>query len=89
MARMGWDRTAGWLFSGLTASGCGSAFPQGGLEQRVLGRGDLGSLGAGAGGWAQRERQAEAMLPSPGPTCLAQTPPAFYQDQSPPGDPQL
>lgn len=73
MGRMRWDRTAGWLFSSLIALGCGSAFPQGGLEQRVLGRGDLGSLGTGRGGWAQRERQAEAMLPSPGPTCLAQT----------------
>lgn len=40
---------------------------------------------AGGGGQAQRKRQAEAMLPSPGLTCLAQPPLPSYQAQSPPG----
>lgn len=42
---------------------------------------------AGGGGRAQRERQAEAMLPSPGLTCLAQPSLPSYRAQSPPGDP--
>lgn len=64
------------------STGLCSAFPQGGrsgAEGLRVGVGSRVPAAAGGGGWAQRERQAEAMLPSPGLTCLAQPPLPSYQ----------
>lgn len=72
------------------SNGLRSAFPQGGrsgAEGLRVGVGSGVPAAAGGGGWAQREGQAEAILPSPGLTCLAQPSLPSYQAQSPPGDP--